>query len=296
MSIDLGRFFQSKMISSSTTIREMIEAARGDRVARIEVSSYDLARVLKWASQTDYAVTYGSYYVPLIDPGMETWSTSCVSTTHLDKNTCISIFLGLKQNLVDDAYYADETNDHTFLGWLLGIPECCREAFASKNETVDFQTDPLLWLTWLGGDFVSSNSSFPNPLARYFSAGLISHYPCSLSCEKSMTLALRNYRYLQQYFPGKAKMLARFENCSGFYIEGWGVALFPFFEWSGNCLRFNFSSAQVQGQKLRILLKNCDSVHLISSSHILLTKGNSILREIYGCEVRAGKFSLPQSY
>ncbi len=100
----------------------------------------------------------------------------------------------------EDAYLASfyelMGNDQA-LGLLLGYPGCCTEFFEksfsgnSPNPTHE-NPDPYLDLSQREQDLV-----------------LISHFPCSPTCEKSILLARNNFMLLKQHFPKRAKELKR---------------------------------------------------------------------------------------
>ena len=90
------------------------------------------------------------------------------------------------------AHYFELVQNDESLGNLLGYPECCITYFLSSfskdtPNPIQNQSDPLLNLTKRDQDAV-----------------LISHFPCSQNCEKSVIIAKRNITYLEKYYPGRA--------------------------------------------------------------------------------------------
>ncbi|MBT4935484.1 DUF483 domain-containing protein [Candidatus Woesearchaeota archaeon] len=75
------------------------------------------------------------------------------------------------------AAYYELINNHTDLGLLLGYPECCVKFFSTQFN--EHNSNP---------EHVPTNH-FTNITKRDKDAVLISHFPCSSECEKSIELA-----------------------------------------------------------------------------------------------------------
>jgi len=94
------------------------------------------------------------------------------------------------------AYYEQISNDRE-LGLLLGYPQCCVDFFC-KNFS-DKHTNLELF----------PSNPYTNLSQRKNDAVLISHFPCASNCEKSIAVAKRYLRVLEEVDEGRAEELLR---------------------------------------------------------------------------------------
>ncbi len=92
-----------------------------------------------------------------------------------------------------DAAYHEQVGDHEKLGNLLGYPRCCVDyfisAFSERNTNPQMPSDnPFTDISRRGEDIV-----------------LISHFPCSPSCRKSIELGKRYLKVIEENDPQHAQ-------------------------------------------------------------------------------------------
>jgi hypothetical protein len=100
------------------------------------------------------------------------------------------------------AHYFELVENHEGFGNLLGYPICCieyfQQNFSKGNPNPEHkESHPFINLTKRGKDAV-----------------LISHFPCSKECSKSIDIAKRNLSYLHRYYPARAYELRSELGCS----------------------------------------------------------------------------------
>jgi len=90
---------------------------------------------------------------------------------------------------------------HTPIGELLGYPKCCTEKFISIWETGNYDGMYEIAKQTDGSEVTETESkiyctiqdigkySINSPLLRYFGIRAIAHFPCSLKCKESYTIA-----------------------------------------------------------------------------------------------------------
>ena len=111
----------------------------------------------------------------------------------------------------------------TLLGRLLGYPPCCVEAFQTRwpvaAESHQGDLVPLL----LDADGVGPFDGHSSPLARYFGAELVQHFPCSLRCEATAAIARRYASTLAVYEPHDLPLIRELLCAPTVYTETDGV-------------------------------------------------------------------------
>lgn len=125
-----------------------------------------------------------------------------------DKDDQCYVYISRDGAWSEELRCADEAGDDERFGVLLGYPSCCARAFAQLNAKQDFagaRIDPVLAL-------VSDESFLPWPTNVSLLADdwtLLSHVPCSASCEASRDTALSYLGALYELNPAQAANLSR---------------------------------------------------------------------------------------
>ena len=149
-----------------------------------------------------------------------------VSALLPDTSSCGSFLvqMGHDTEMVLTARDADLSGDDGALGKALGIPDCCVDAFArSAKEAAAAQNDFTLFAC-------RSTCGEPDPwavnCAQYFGYGLVSHFPCSMNCEETSTMAKAAARLLDDHVPKLAAEFVRYQAYCYLYTEYDGVYAF----------------------------------------------------------------------
>ncbi len=93
------------------------------------------------------------------------------------------------------ASYYELVNDHRKLGSLLGYPECCVEFFCRNFSENNINPE------------LKPTNMYTNISKRKEDAVLLSHFPCSSDCEKSIELGKRYLAVLEKGEPERAAEL-----------------------------------------------------------------------------------------
>ena len=134
------------------------------------------------------------------------------------------VHLGRDIGAVFVAREADLSGDDVELGKALGVPDCCIGAFVrNAEEAADAQNDFTLFAC-------VSTCGEPDPwvinCAQYFGYGLVSHFPCSMNCEKTAAIAKAAARLLHDRASEIAAQFLRYQAASYLYTEYDGVYAF----------------------------------------------------------------------
>lgn len=119
-----------------------------------------------------------------------------------------------------------ETQDEEAFGALLGYPSCCRAAFLRNFPLSLAHQGDLVPIVYDQTPVQPPWSFLLNPVGRYFDAGLISFYPCSLSCERALLVARQSWDVLRESSNEEAERLRVFLAAPFLYTEYCGIHRF----------------------------------------------------------------------
>jgi hypothetical protein len=142
------------------------------------------------------------------------------------------------------ARQAEHSQKIAEFGRLLGYPPCCVDFYLRRLDTAEQdQGDFVLPLLEASlEDRLGKKPSFPhwlNVAAQYFSASLISFYPCSFFCEKAIAVAENSLTLMRNY--DEAWAAATLEVCKTpvLYTEYEGIYMFRNAVWLDNALHYS---------------------------------------------------------
>jgi hypothetical protein len=102
------------------------------------------------------------------------------------------LYIAKDQLTADSARSADETKDDALFGKALGYPICCVEWVCRRGRVPEIAECLELYAKNYEYD------PFPWPGAMLVDAALTPHYPCSVSCEQSISIARERVRELER--------------------------------------------------------------------------------------------------
>ncbi len=204
--------------------RELHDCIELNKVVRFEVLLSDKSSITELLKQLSISFSWGNkIFKPIIDKGMETWSSSLKPCSPKDNMAMTFVYINEDIEKCMAANNLDNNNDDYALGVLLGYPKCCIDAY-SNWLTLDNLFDPISIIT--KPNTVSTRveaMSFPNPFTRYIGSGLFSHFPCSLSCVLTKDIAEKSLVALRNNFPDIADKIASFEKSLVLFEQGQGI-------------------------------------------------------------------------
>lgn len=104
------------------------------------------------------------------------------------------------------ASYYELINDHKLLGLLLDYPQCCVEFFSKNFNSKNCNLE------------LPAANRWTNLTKRNQDCVLLSHFPCSSQCQRSITLAKRYYEVILKYDAERAQELHDLLSISSFFF------------------------------------------------------------------------------
>jgi len=160
-----------------------------------------------WADIMEIITEKGLFFTGVAETGGPGFS-------HLVDDGCESI-LGVISQSKDKALelknaWEEDPQDHHTIGRLLGYPECCIEFFVENWEEGIY--DPMVQMAENSGvEPVEEYSDYRhryvydvqgeailNPLLRYWGVRILSHIPCSSTCEESVEVANKRLDLMEE--------------------------------------------------------------------------------------------------
>tara|TARA_Y100000310_G_scaffold255151_1_gene262417 strand:- start:1543 stop:2361 length:819 start_codon:yes stop_codon:yes gene_type:complete len=128
----------------------------------------------------------------------------------------------------------EQKSKHKDLGIALGYPECCCDFFVKHFSP----TTTDLTLNILNNSHGSHFQFYTNIAARHFDINLLSYFPCSFHCNKSIEIGKQNLNLLKKHDKEKATLFEKTLR-SGVLYSNNGIFLLEGYTLENNKLKIN---------------------------------------------------------
>ncbi|MDO8481110.1 MAG: hypothetical protein Q7S65_04825 [Nanoarchaeota archaeon] len=204
----------TKITGSVAKALDIFYVAQGVKpCARILLDKKELLTWLKdnklWFATSEFRV------LPFADPSRGYSDTGRVG----DRGFPV-LYIAKDQDTVMQAKRSEKSYQE--LGRILGYPACCCEFYAKHAAEAAKQGNDFTLFTCRnssGTEFFWQN----NNCLRCFDATLLSHFPCSFSCQQSASIAMRNLSTIQKHDPELALQIEGMLRGIVIYAKGVGV-------------------------------------------------------------------------
>ena len=210
-------------------MREVVLASCGLKVARTCMSDDDLLTFLPVAEQNNLKVALSpEKYMHRRDIGKGGWSNSLECAVPTDHEAGLfNVYIATDKYMADLGLKTEAHNYEDEFGLLLGIPECCRNAYMEGHELARLKQNDLVPIVLDNTTGHPPYNFWNNYVAQYFGRALLSFFPCSFNCTFSADLAQRSFSVLQQCSESWADHFINSQQTNILYTEYLGVHQFP---------------------------------------------------------------------
>ena len=186
-----------KIFGSRTKALEIIYLLKGMKpVVRQGFYDNEIGRVKDFCKNNDLAIKVAPYKVVLADN--EKYSNKGFKAKIDDpREGMFFVYIAKDDKRAAMAATFEFKNDHRSLGLLLGYPSCCVDFFV-KNEPERSKKDSDYVVCSLKNSKNVRHPYFKNLCKRHVDIVLLSHFPCSFDCEKSVEIGKRRMRLLHE--------------------------------------------------------------------------------------------------
>lgn len=238
----LGKF-------SPILIREVVQAVQGFKVACVDLSDDEIDFFSAAATELRFGIAVAdlkNFGRP--DIGKGGWSNRlCDSRADQAGLGSTSTYIAKTMASSEEACALDNSEDVNRFGELLGFPECCRAFYRKNWETAQCLQGDFALLT-ADATPVFPYNGWTNYLAQYFQYSLISHFPCSFTCEHTARLGAQAHEFLQRLSPEFAASFLLLHRSAIVYTEFQGLCLLPGARWKENSIWYDSVRSTIPGQ------------------------------------------------
>jgi len=181
-----GFQFLSRVFGSKTKVQEILFLLKDVKgVVRQGFYPEELVDVEKFCAENNLFLVKSKFKVLLADS--EVYSNKGIRVDEKDKRGMYFVYISKSEEKALTASYYELIGDEYSLGLVLGYPKCCVEFFC-KNFS-EGKTNLEL----------ESTGPWTNLSKRNEDCVLISHFPCSSGCERSVEIGKKHFAVLKEY-------------------------------------------------------------------------------------------------
>ena len=276
---------------SDDIIREVLLAAAGVKVSRTSLPEDDIVLLDVLAHQCGFSLLAGREryrHRPDIGKG-----GACNTLEHIERpderGGFRIVYIASNPSLAETAKLLEEVGEDELFGVLLGIPSCCREAFASfKAAAMAKQFDFIpLALGNTQGDM--PYDFWLNVAASYFGRSLLSFFPCSFRCPSASFIARRTFEMLADCDDTWARSFLALQRTNILYTEYEGVYMFYPRLLDGS-IHYGGKFKPTERNELEALIRRGDRLAVRGKNHVDIYRGSHRIGVIEGKDVAVCAF------
>ena len=208
--------------------REVLLAAAAVKVSRTCLDDAELAALRDIATAHSFCLLASEgRYIHRHDTGKGGAANGIERKARPDEPGGLrNVYMAAYDSLAAAARLIEETGDHEIFGLLLGIPQCCRDAFGRNSAAAKAKQNDFIGAALDATDGPMPYDPWLNYAANYFGGALISFFPCSFRCPAAAFVARNTYRMLDECDPAWAARFLNLHRTNILYTEYDGLHLF----------------------------------------------------------------------
>ena len=188
-----------KVFGTRTKSLEILYLIKGFKpVVRQGFYDAELGRVKDFCSKNDLAIEISPYKVILSDPDKRFSNKGFKVRAEDPRRGMYFVYISKDERRATEARIYEMKNNHRELGFALGYPECCVEFFV-KNEPERSRLDNDYTVCTLKNSEGVKFPFYTNICKRGYDLTLLNHFPCSFKCEKSIGIAKRHLKLIEEF-------------------------------------------------------------------------------------------------
>lgn len=226
-------------------VKEALLGKLGYKVSRLGINPKDCTKVLTLLDKFSVKYVVGNFrYTYKLDVGKGGWSNKFSDEISINDKNVVGDYLLYISDSIDKARIArnnEEKRKEIKFGEDLGIPSCCANFYISNSEkAMEKQNDFVLYV------LENTLSSPPynywnNYIGQYFGYSLLSFFPCSFDCEKSIDVSKKIYDILYKIYPDFANKFLLYHKQNILYTEYRGIYLFQNTKYKNSVIKYSDS-------------------------------------------------------
>jgi hypothetical protein len=268
-------------------VREILLAAAGVKVSRTCLSDAKLAYLHEVADQYGFCLATSSVrYILCPDTGKGGFCNDIARVAGLEeKSGWLNVYIASDASLAEAGKLLEEAGDDELFGLLLGIPPCCREAYARLQPVARAKQNDLVPLALDNTPDTMPYDPWLNYLANYFGRALLSFFPCSFRCQVASAAAKSTFEMLAECDEAWARSFLDLQRTNILYTEYQGLHLFrrPFVDGSIHYGPDDFDSTEPT--EVAELIRRGDRLDVRGKRQVDIYRGEELIGVLEGEDI-----------
>ncbi len=197
------------------------------------------------------------------------------------------VYFSTDENKAEHAKFYESIKNDEKLGETLGYPKCCRDFYKNKyNEAYEIGDEYSLFT-------IANSNGFPfqtNYMLRFFGISLMSHFPCSFTCQESYDEGMAKFEAVRQENPQLATYIRDALRGPVISHVGTGIHVLKNYELFPNGEVGYREPWLTNKNETNDILQLCNNVKIVNKNHVQFRQDEHVVDEIKGSEIGAVVF------
>jgi hypothetical protein len=255
-------------------LREIILASAGLKTSRTCMSASEIELFLPIARRNRLKVVCSKEkYIHRMDIGKGGWANTverAVPSTHPDG--LFNVYIASDAYLAEMSIRCEEQSNQDEFGLLLGIPDCCRQAYVRAHPIAQLKQNDFVPIVLDNTTGDIPYNYWNNYVSQYFGRSLLSFFPCSFNCPHAAKFAQETCAILQQCSDTWAMNFVQLQQTNILYTEYFGLHLLLGSSYQDGWITYDpsgvLSTERTEicallalGNRLKVLNKHCAEIY-----------------------------------
>lgn len=266
-------------------LREILLASVGLKASRTCMSASEIEMFLPIAQQNRLKVVLSKEkYIHRPDIGKGGWSNTverAVHSTHPDG--LFNVYIASDALLAEMSIRCEEQSNQDEFGLLLGIPDCCRQAYIRANPVARLKQNDFVPLVLDNTTGSAPYNFWNNYVSQYFGRSLLSFFPCSFNCPYAAQFAQDTFAILRQCSNAWAMRFVKFQQSNILYTEYFGLHLLQGSSYQDGWIRYDSSGVRsTERTEISTILASGTRIRVIDKHNAEIYDGQGLVSSIGG--------------
>jgi len=268
--------------------KEALLAILGYKTSRLGVQSCAYEKIILLFNEFNVKYVVGNFrYTYNSDIGKGGWSNKFRSEIPINDTNAIGDYLFYIADNTNKAKIArdnEESEKEAAFGEDLGIPSCCAQFYVDNADRAMKKQNDFVTLVLENTFSDPPYNYWNNYVSQYFGYSLLSFFPCSFDCKKSISISKKIYNILLNIYPEFAKQFLYYHKQNILYTEYRGIYLFENTQCKNDMINYSNSKihSSIKNSSIYKSIIKSDKLAVYNKNHCAFLNKSRVLREIKG--------------
>ena len=258
-----------KIFSNYTRLLEILYLLNDiKKLVRLDANEVELKNIKEFCNKENLNLSVSDFKViKTVDEGKGSYANTVKKVpVNYSGPGLYHIYISKDKDKTKFLKLLENKNDDKAIGELLGYPKCCIDFYMeNKEKQQKIQNDYIL-------PALNNSEGFKFPFyinyaIRYFDITLLSHFPHSLNCKESITIAKNNLQCIKKYSEDLGNKFETMLKGPVLYTEDRGIFMFKDYKFNNNILEFKNVKSTINNELLK-LFNNEGKIELLNKNKI----------------------------